>query len=87
MPAVTMYWNGGSGYAPTDLHDPEHAEVFHSLAAAVREFSWRPHDRRFPCVDLATCEAFVFKGDVVGEEYPDYILRFGPRGGTIIERA
>lgn len=87
MPYVTMYWNGGSGYAPADVHDSSQGEVFRSLAGAVREFSYRRHDRRYPCVDIATCEAWIFKGaDVVGEEYPDIVLRFGPRGGVIIER-
>lgn len=84
---ITMFWHGGSGYAPADVHDPKDAEPFRSLAAAMREFSWRRHDRRYPCVDIATCEAWLFRGDVVGEEYPDYILRFGPRGGVVIERA
>lgn len=88
MPAVTMYWFGGSNYAAPDMHNPDHAEVFNSLAAAREAFASRLDDRRFPCLERDDCEAWIFHGaDVVGEEYPDLVLKFGPRGGVITERA
>lgn len=94
---VTMYWYGGSSYAVPDVHDESgrHAEVFCSLAAAKREFISRASSHYYPGV--SECEpadggpeAHIFAGKsrkhpVIGEEYPDMIMRFGPRGGVRVE--
>ena len=92
---VTMYWHGGSSYGAPDTHSASDAEVFASLESARRSFAARAdHDPYYPCVedcapDEGGPEAWLFFGNahpVVGEEYPDRTMRFGPRGGVIVER-
>lgn len=93
---VTMFWHGGSSYAAFDVHDPRDAEVFDSIERAKWAFEARAggRDSYYPCVsegspDEGGPEAWLFFGDshpVVGQEYPDLVLRFGPRGGVIVER-
>ena len=93
---VTMFWSGGSSYAPADVHSAKDAEVFQSIADAKQAFAGRcnGHDTYYPCVsddapEDGGPEAHLFFGDkhpVVGQEYPDRIMRFGPRGGVVIER-
>ncbi len=93
---VTMFWHGGSGYSCFDVHDKSHAEVFDSLRDAKRAFESRLHDSYYPCVCEETpedggAEAWVFFGPakdhpIVGQEYPDRDMRFGPRRVVVIER-
>ncbi len=91
----TMFWTGGSSYAVFDTHNPEDAEEFDSLERAKRAFANRAHDRYYPCVDETPPEdggpeAWVFIGpkeSAIGQEYPDLILSFGPRGGVRVDRA
>lgn len=89
MAKVTMFWHGGSSYACFDVHSARDAEVFDSLADARRAFERRADfDPHYPCVESP--EAWIFYGDshpVIGEEYPDRIIRLGKRGGVIVERA
>ena len=79
---VTWLWHGGSSYgAPL----PEDAETYPSIAAAMEEFSSRPADPYFPCVDEDTVDdggpvAHCWFGPEVGD-YPDFIIAYGPRGG------
>lgn len=92
---VTMFWHGGSSYAPFSTHEPRDAEEFASIADARRAFRDRLRDPYYPCVSDATPddggpEAWLFlcrKRDAIGQEYPDRLLRFGPRGGVVMERA
>lgn len=79
---VTWLWHGGSSYAQPL---PEDAETFPSIAAAMEEFSSRPSDSHFPCVDEDTEEdggpvAHCWYGPEVGD-YPDFVISYGPRGG------
>jgi hypothetical protein len=91
---VTMFWHGGPGYAVFDVHNPRDAEVFDSLDDAKRAFASRTHESYYPCVedsppDEGGPEAWLFLGKdhpIVGHEYPDRIMRFGKRGGVVIER-
>lgn len=91
---VTMFWHGGSSYAIPSVHYRYDAEVFESLIAAKRAFVSRTHDTYYPCVSRSTPEnggpeAWLFFGDnhpVIGQEYPDAILSFGPRGGVITSK-
>lgn len=84
---VTMFFHGGSSYAVFDVHNPRDAETFSSMRAAKRAFESRADfDPKYPCVENP--EAWIFKGaDVVGQEYPDYLLKLGKRGAVIQERA
>ena len=92
---VTMFWSGGSSYACFDVHSSDDAEVFDSLDGAKRAFRNRTQDAFYPCVDDSSPEdggpeAWIFFGEshpVIGQEYPDRVLRFGPRGGVVCERA
>ena len=91
---VTMFWTGGSSYAPFSTHEPRDAEQFDSLADARRAFAARLSDSFYPCVsddapEDGGPEAWIFYGrkrDCIGAEYPDRIMRFGPRGGVVVER-
>lgn len=78
---VTMLWHGGINYAAPTQDD---GEVFSSLTIAKAVFEERADfDPFYPCVESP--EAWIFIGDTVGE-YPDMVLRLGPRGGVIVER-
>jgi hypothetical protein len=94
---VTMFWHGGSGYAAPDMHSERDAEVFDSIADAKRAFAARAdHDPYYPCVDDCSPEdsgpeAWLFFGKpsdhpILGAEYPDRLLSFGPRGGVVVSR-
>ena len=83
---VTCFWYGGPSYAHPY---PEDAERFPSLRAARRSFRRRLHDPYYPCVSDNPengASMWVFAGDEVGE-YPDWVIRFGPRGGVVRERS
>ena len=90
---VTMFWHGGSSYATFDVHNPKDAENFDSIKDALNSFYARARsDPYYPCVDVREPddggpEAWLFMGaNVIGHEYPDRIISFGPRGGTVISR-
>jgi hypothetical protein len=93
---VTMFWHGGPGYSVFDVHNPRDAEMFGSLADAKRAFASRVWDNYYPCVEEAQPddggpEAWLFLGasnkhPIIGHEYPDRIMRFGRRGGVVVER-
>ena len=93
MAKVTMFWHGGSSYACFDTNSKRDAEQFDSLAAAKRAFASRPNDSYYPCVDEVSPdeggpEAWIFIGaNVLGQDYPDFILSFGKRGGVVCSRA
>ena len=87
MAKVTWLWHGGSSYS---VPGPEDAETFPSLKAAKEAF-WRRAclDLYYPCVtddvpEDGGPEAWVFYGTEAGD-YPDKIMRFGPRGGVRVE--
>ena len=91
----TMFWHGGSSYAVFDTHNPRDAEEFRSIKDAKDAFWRRLGDRYYPCVsdaipDDGGPEAWLFlcpKRDAIGQDYPDRIIKFGPRGGVIVEPA
>ena len=91
---VTMFWHGGSSYAAPDTSDPRDAEQFASLADARRAFRARLSDPYYPCVSDNAPEdggpeawiVFGRKCDALGTDYPDRIMRFGLRGGVVVER-
>lgn len=87
---VTMFFHGGSSYAPFDTLDPRDAEEFATLAAAKSAFESRADrsDPYYPCVESPA--AWICKGPAarnIGAEYPDLILTLGPRGAVRCERA
>jgi hypothetical protein len=96
---VTMFWHGGSSYAGFDLHSNRDAEVFDTIEDAKRAFNARAggRDAYYPCVDECSPddggpEAWLFFGKpeehpIIGQEYPDRVMSFGPRGGLIVSRA
>lgn len=83
MPKLQALWFGGYSYAPPYEDD---AETFESIEAAKQEFIRRYHNRngRYPCVD-DTCEMWLFFGEEGSFDYPDRIIRFGPRGGVRVD--
>jgi hypothetical protein len=91
-----MFWHGGLNYAMFDVHNPRNAEVFDSLEDAKRTFAQRPWMAGyFPCVYEAPPtngpSAWLYLGaskehPIIGREYPDRIMRFGKRGGVVVER-
>ncbi len=95
---VTMFWHGGSGYAPPSVHSAEDAEVFESIKDAKAAFARRTRDAYYPCVCHAPPEedgpeAWLFFSrygethPIIGHEYPDQIMRLGKRGAVVIENA
>ncbi len=74
----------GSSYAAPSLEDVEH---FGSLQEAKEDFEERYDNlnSRTPCVD-ETAETWISWGVHDFIEYPDMIIKFGPRGGIITER-
>ena len=87
---VTMFFHGGSSYAPFDTSNPEDAEEYGSLKDAMDSFAGRvDFDPYYPCTD-DSAEAWIMRGrpeDNLGRDYPDWVLRLGPKGGVIRERA
>lgn len=91
---VWMLWNGGANYASFDQFDRRQCEEFPSIKAAVEDFDDRPDDPYYPCVERVTPdeggpEAWLCFSDPyqVGDLYPDRVIKYGPRGGLIVERA
>ena len=92
---VTMFWHGGSSYAAFDVHERRDAEVFESIQDAARSFASRPGQRYYPCVSDASLDddgpsAWLYFGSthpVLGQDYHDRIVSFGPRGGVRVDRA
>ena len=82
---VTAMWFGGSSYAVPYPDDVEH---FDSLRAAKDAFwSRADFDPYYPCVDKDTTEMWISFGVHESIEYPDRIIKFGPRGGIVVEYA
>jgi hypothetical protein len=90
---VTMFYHGGSSYATFDTHNLDDAERYSGLKAAKEAFRSRTSDRRYPCVTEDSPEdggpsAWIFYGEPekIRGDYPDLTLKFGPRGGVVVER-
>lgn len=83
---VTAMWFGGSSYTAPTGEDVEH---FGSLQEAKEDFDDRYNNfnGRTPCVDKEDAETWISLGVHDFIEYPDRIIKFGPRGGIITERA
>ena len=80
---VTAMWYGGSSYTTPY---PDEVEHFSGLKQAKDIFWARSDfDPYYPCVD-ETSEMWVVFGVHDSIEYPDCIIKFGPRGGIVIER-
>lgn len=86
---VYMLWYGGGSYAFPQAED---ADRLPSIAAAVRLFEDRLHNRVMPatpCVD-ERAEAWLFLNrdpvDSDGDLYPDQRIVIGPRGGIRVDR-
>lgn len=95
---MTVYvdWYGGSSYA---VGGPEYREVFPSLKAAGEAF-WSRYQHGYayrqtfvaldgtvteaftPCVDM---ESVMHIHATPDSDYPDRVIRFGPRGGIRME--
>jgi hypothetical protein len=81
---VQALWCGGSNYAAPTQDD---IEEFHSLKAAKDTF-WRRAencDRSTPCVQQDQTEMHIYFGEY-SENGPDRIIRYGKRGGIVVER-
>jgi hypothetical protein len=83
---VWMQWWGGYNYGHGEIDE---SEVFDSLKAARDEF-WRRFNRfdsYYPCVGEES-EARIYFSDPaeMRDPYPDRLMRFGPRGGVVVER-
>lgn len=80
---VHCLWYGGCNYAAPRLED---LETFDSLTQAKRVFDGRMTNAsgQFPCVD-ESAEMHVYFGEYT-ENGPDRIIKFGPRGGLVVER-
>jgi hypothetical protein len=90
MKRVWMFWHGGASYAPPGTDD---AEEFDSIAEAVKSFDRRRLDSYYPCVSDETPEDGGPEGHLFFQDptehadlYPDRIVRYGPRGGLVVER-
>lgn len=83
---VFALWQGGPNYRPSVA--PEDTEIFPSLSAAVDEYDHRASgsDPYYPVVQDS--ELWLFFSEPDGnDDYPDRIVRQGPRGGTVVELA
>jgi hypothetical protein len=78
-------WHGGSSYAVPTV--PEDVEQFDSIKAATDAF-WRygDHDPYRPCVDSDAEMWLFFAFPDERDAYPDRIVKYGPRGGIVVER-
>lgn len=88
---VHALWYGGSNYSAPDGYNTRDWEAFASLAAARQAFESRADfDPYYPCVDRSADENAAQMHVYFAEEYhengPDRIIRFGRRGGVIVER-
>ena len=87
-----MLWHGGSSYAVGGYGD---IEAFASLREAKEAFRGRVEDSYYPCVSTDTPddggpEAWLWVRVMPpddGDLYPAAILRFGPRGGVVVDPA
>lgn len=80
-------WYGGANYAAPNGHDPRDVESFDSISHARRVFESRAdHDPYRPCVEDESTEMHVYLGTEYHENGPDRVIRFGPRGGVLVER-
>jgi hypothetical protein len=85
MARCVALWYGGSNYSSPD--PDRDLETFNSLREAITTFQARADfDPAFPCVDDDLTEMHVFFGEEYHENGPDRVVRFGPRGGTRVER-
>lgn len=80
-------WYGGSSYAPADQFNKKDIDEFDSLTQAKNVFESRyNYNPYYPCVDddaeMWICFYDPFE---VSDVYPDRIIKFGPRGGILIE--
>ena len=85
-------WDGGAGYEPGGT---ESVERFDSLAEAREVFEGRYRDGHWrdygtgltPCVDQESTHLLLFKDNPDFADswdlIPDWILKFGPRGGVV----
>lgn len=78
---VCWHWCGGPSYAvPSPDCKPEQ---FASIEEAKAEFASRLNDPYYPCVENPV--AWVWKGQE-SDEYPDWTMELGPRGGIKLNR-
>ncbi len=85
MKVIYALWYGGGSYAVP--HAPEDTETFHSQAEAVREFKHRadPNETYWPTVD-SDAEMWLFTEPPPPiDAYPNWIVKFGARGGVVID--
>lgn len=94
MAECWMAWHGGASYAPPEIPgDLEHFDSLRALADSFERRSWSS-ETYYPCVsddepEDGGPEGWIFLAPVADERdnYPDRIIRFGPRGGVRIEQA
>lgn len=82
-----MLWHGGASWSPPEI--PRDLEPFDSMREAKDAF-WRrgDFDPFFPCVGSdAYAYIFLYDPTEVADPYPDRIIRYGPRGGVVLEHA
>ncbi len=98
---VYALWYGGASYAHSTDDDLEKFPSIGAAVTALDDrhrlgYSFRqsfnfvnrePESSYTPCVEDDS-EIWLFLEDPTGDVdlYPDRIVRFGPRGGTIVER-
>lgn len=89
---VTLMWDGGANYGPSmPGQDEEH---FDTLRDALDAVAARAHDSYYPCAYEERHEGergggWIYVGhlDDTGDQYPDYVVSIGPRGGVQVSRA
>lgn len=73
-------WVGGSSYS---ISGPEYFPTKRSIKNELHERL--NNQRRYPCVDESSYfECYIGGGQLV-YDYPDFIIKFGPRGSAIQE--
>jgi len=98
---VYAMWWGGSGYAQSDDQDIETFPSLFQAQRALEDrkrfgYSYRQHfefinrepeDTLCPCVEDDS-EIWIFYQNPTGwgDKYPDRIIKFGARGGVVVER-
>ena len=91
MGRIAMVAWYGYSYSPGSVHDRDSIEYFDSIKAAADMFAARIEgDTRFPCVDADVARAHLYRvyredGDI-SNEYPNYVVTIGPRGGAQVTR-
>lgn len=78
-------WYGGRSYSCPSIDD---AEEFRSIRAAGWALEAREENAGgdTPCVEASEMHLFRADPRETGSEYPDMVLRLGPRGGIRRER-